>query len=121
MLLVDDVLCFPFRSLLMIFREVHNAAVQEMEQEGDRIRLELSQLYHSLETGEIDEAAFDDRERDLLDRLDAHEAQRMEMESDGENSSGEEEPETDDPESDGSDDIDDDGPYEYLPSNDQES
>ena len=105
MLLVDDVLCFPFKSLLLVFREIYNAAVQEQEQEGDQIRLELSELYHSLETGAIDEATFDDRERDLLDRLDALEAKQAEMESDGENSSGELEPEMDEQDLDGYDDA----------------
>ncbi len=45
----------------------------------------------SLETGEIDEATFDERERDLLDRLDELEAQQAESESDEEDT-----PETDD-------------------------
>jgi Gas vesicle protein G len=120
MLVVDDALCFPLKSLLMIFREIYNAALQEQEQEGDQIRLELSKLYHSLETGAIDEATFDERERDLLDRLDALEAKQGEMESDGENSSGELEPEMDEQDLDGYDDDEDVGPYEYLPSSDQE-
>ncbi len=76
MMMIDDILVFPFKSLLMVFREIYNAAIQELEQEGERIRLELSQLYLSLESGGIDEATFDDRERDLLDRLDELEAQQ---------------------------------------------
>ena len=62
MLVVDDIIVFPFKSLLMVFREIYNAAVQEMKQEGDRIRLELGQLYISLEAGNIDEATFDERD-----------------------------------------------------------
>ena len=45
MMMIDDVLVFPFKSLLMVFREIYNAAIQEQEQEGEHIRLELSQLY----------------------------------------------------------------------------
>ena len=76
MMMIDDIVVFPFKSLLMVFREIYNAAIQELEQEGERIRLELSQLYMSLETGGIDEATFDECERDLLDRLDELEAQQ---------------------------------------------
>src|SRR5271165_4510490 len=84
MLVVDDIIVFPFKSLLMVFREIYNAAVQKMKQDGDRIRLELGQLYLSLEAGNIDEATFDERERDLLDRLDEIEAQQAESEIDEE-------------------------------------
>ena len=84
MMVIDDIVGFPFKSLLMVFREIYNAAIQELEQEGERIRLELSQLYLSLETGAIDEAAFDERERDLLDRLDEIEAQQVETDGDEE-------------------------------------
>ncbi len=84
MMVVDDIIVFPFKSLLRVFREIYNAAIQEMEQEGERIRLELSQLYLSLETGGIDEATFDERERDLLDRLDELEAQQAETDGDEE-------------------------------------
>ena len=93
MLAVDDIIVFPFKSLLMVFREIYNAAVQEMKQEGDRIRLELGQLYLSLEAGNIDEATFDERERVLLDRLDELEAQQAESEGDEEDTSGAEEQE----------------------------
>jgi len=104
MLVVDDVVLFPFKSLLMVFREIYNAAVQEQEQEAQRIRQELSELYRSLETAAIDEAAFDDRERELLDRLDALEAQEAEDNA-----------ETDDSWDDEEDDGEDVGPYVYLP------
>src|SRR5271157_3798013 len=93
MLAVDDIIVFPFKSLLMVFREIYNSAVQELEQEGERIRLELSQLYINLETGNIDEATFDERERDLLDRLDELEAQQAESEIDEESTSEAEEQE----------------------------
>ncbi|WP_165227586.1 gas vesicle protein GvpG [Aquisphaera insulae] len=74
MMLVDDVALFPFKAILKVFREIYNAAVQDLEQEGDRLRLELSQLYLGLESGAIDEVTFDDRERAILDRLDEIEA-----------------------------------------------
>jgi len=114
MMMIDDILVFPFKSLLMVFREIYNAAIQELEQEGERIRLELSQLYLSLETGGIDEATFDDRERDLLDRLDELEAQQAATaKEDG--SEGEEQEDSDE------DDEEEDGLDVYLLDSEQET
>ncbi len=96
MMVVDDILVFPFKSLLMVFREIYKAAIQEIEQEGERIRLELGELYLSLERGGIDDATFDERERDLLDRLDELEAQRAESHGDEDDTSDAEEEEFDD-------------------------
>ncbi|MFO0891267.1 MAG: gas vesicle protein GvpG [Isosphaeraceae bacterium] len=132
MLLVDDVALFPFKSILMVFREIYNAAIQELEQEGERIRLELSQLYISLESGAIDEATFDERERVLLDRLDVLEAQESEEgdgggaeegpalqgEEDGDVDGDEEGEEDGDVDDDEEAEEDDSGPYVYLPSSD---
>lgn len=70
MLIIDDILLFPFRSILWIFREVHNAAQQELAGEAELITAELSELYMMLETGKISEQEFATREKELLDRLD---------------------------------------------------
>jgi hypothetical protein len=69
-LLVDDILLFPAKSLIWLFREIHNAALQEAAQESENITSQLSELYMMLETGKITEEEFDSRERILLDRLD---------------------------------------------------
>ena len=74
MFLADDIVSYPVKSILSLFREIYNAAVQEMADEADSIRTELGTLYQMLETSAIDEATFDARERELLDRLDAIEA-----------------------------------------------
>ena len=71
MFLVDDILLFPVRSILWIFREIHNAALEEQAGEADRITAQLSELYMMLETGKITEEEFDTAEKVLLDRLDA--------------------------------------------------
>jgi hypothetical protein len=70
MFIVDDILLFPVRSILWIFREMHNAAREEVENETMSITNELSELYMMLETGKITESEFDAREKELLDRLD---------------------------------------------------
>ena len=69
MLIVDDILLFPVKSILWIFNELHNTARQELANEADAITGELSELYMMLETGRITEAEFDQREKELLDRL----------------------------------------------------
>ena len=70
MFIVDDVLFFPAKSLLWIFRELHNAVQQEKVSESESLTAELSELYMMLETGRITEAEFDRREEEILDRLD---------------------------------------------------
>ncbi len=49
---------------------MHNAALEEIENEAVSITNELSELYMMLETGKITESEFDAREKELLDRLD---------------------------------------------------
>jgi len=71
MFLLDDVLLFPVRSLLWVFKEIHNAAEAEQANEADAITAKLSELYMMLETGQMTEAEFDTAEKTLLDRLDA--------------------------------------------------
>jgi hypothetical protein len=70
MLIVDDILLFPFSGLLWVFEEIHNAAEQEIRDEAEGITLELQRLYALLEGGQITEAEFDRQEAELLDRLD---------------------------------------------------
>lgn len=70
MLLVDDLLASPFHGILWVLREIHQAALQELEGEEDSITEQLRLLYMELETGGIGEAEFTSREKTLLDRLD---------------------------------------------------
>ena len=75
MLVVDSLLGAPARGLVWVFREVHKAAEQSLRDEYQAITAELSKLYTLLESGAIDEAEFDTRERNLLDRMDELEEQ----------------------------------------------
>jgi hypothetical protein len=70
MFLLDDLLLSPVKGVLWIFREIHDAAQQELAGESEAITLALSELYMKLETGQISEAEFDAQEKVLLDRLD---------------------------------------------------
>ena len=70
MFLLDDILLSPVRGLFWIFKEIHAAAEAAQTSEKEDITTRLSELYMELETGRIDEAEFDKREKTLLDRLD---------------------------------------------------
>ena len=69
MLLVDDILLFPARGILWVFRAVSQAAEEEIAGEAEALKGELRDLYMMLETGTISEDEYDIREKALLDRL----------------------------------------------------
>jgi len=75
MFLVDDILLSPAKGLLWVFREIHDAAQQELAGESEAITASLSELYMRLETEQITEAEFDAQEKVLLDRLDRLQAE----------------------------------------------
>jgi hypothetical protein len=75
MFLIDDLLLSPVKGVLWVFREIHDAAQQELAGESEAITAALSELYMRLETGQITEAEFDAQEKVLLDRLDRLQAQ----------------------------------------------
>jgi hypothetical protein len=70
MFLVDDLLLSPVKGILWVFREIHDAAQQELAGESEAITAALSELYMRLDTGQITEAEFEAQEKVLLDRLD---------------------------------------------------
>jgi hypothetical protein len=84
MLIIDDILLFPVRSIFWIFSELDKAAQQELATEAETITEKLSELYMMLETGRITEDEFDAREKELLDRLDEIQERGTLMEEDSE-------------------------------------
>jgi gas vesicle protein GvpG len=83
MLLIDDLLLAPFRGLLWVAEQVHDAVQAERAGETDAITEELRQLYLLFERGQITEAQFDEREQQLLDRLDAIQEEEFSTAPDG--------------------------------------
>ena len=69
MLLVDDILLFPARGILWVFRTVSQAAEEELAGEADALKSQLRDLYMMVETEMISEEEYDSREKALLDRL----------------------------------------------------
>jgi hypothetical protein len=70
-LVVDDVLLAPFNGLMWVFRKIDRAAREELENRGERLKKDLSDLYMQLDTGRISEQEFDAREKQILDQLDS--------------------------------------------------
>ncbi len=71
MFIIDTLLLSPVHATIWAARQINNAIQQEREERPEQITAELRQLYMKLETGQITEAEFDAREKDLLDALDA--------------------------------------------------
>jgi len=95
MLLVDDILCAPVRSILWIFREIRDIAQKELDGEAKSITEQLRTLYMQLETGRITEAEFESGEKRLLDRLDQIESRIAAENGEPEESDEGEEPDED--------------------------
>lgn len=70
MIIIDDLVTWPFSGLLWIVQEISNAASEDRLAEADALRGELRLLYVDLERGAITEADFDRKESQLLDQLD---------------------------------------------------
>jgi len=68
MFLIDDVLLSPAKGMFYIFKQIHKAAEEEFLDE-ENVSAELSELYMMLETGKITEEEFNNRESELLNRL----------------------------------------------------
>jgi hypothetical protein len=70
MLLIDDLLLLPFRGFWGIFKKIHEMAEQELSDE-DHITERLMELQLRFELDEIGEEEYDQKEKELLTRLDA--------------------------------------------------
>jgi hypothetical protein len=75
-LLIDKLLLSPIYVTIWAARQVDNAIRQERDAEPERITADLSELYMMLETGQLTEAEFGVREKELLDRLDLIQEQK---------------------------------------------
>jgi hypothetical protein len=75
MFFVDDLMMSPIKGVLWVFKEIHDAAQQELAGESEAITAALSELYMKLDTGQITEEQFDAQEKMLLDRLDRLQAE----------------------------------------------
>ena len=82
MILIDNLFLLPFKGLLSLAKRVQEMVEEETAQEKDSITQELTELYMMLETGQITDEEFDNKESELLDRLDELEAEEKREDSD---------------------------------------
>ncbi len=68
MLLIDDLLSLPFRGFIGIFKKIHEMAERELSDE-DYIRERLMELQLRFELDEISEEEYNQKEKELRDRL----------------------------------------------------
>ena len=95
MFLIDDILLSPAKGLFYIFKQIHKAAEEEFLNE-ENISAELSELYMMLETGKITEEEFNNRESELLNRLELIEEYKKKHFEVVDESEGDEESENED-------------------------
>ena len=70
MLLIDDLLLLPVKGFVGIFKKIHEMAAHELSDE-DYIRERLMELQLRFELDEIGGEEYNQKEKELLTRLDA--------------------------------------------------
>lgn len=68
--MLGSLLLSPVTGLAFVMRQIADAVDEAREADRRAIMAELQELHRLLERGEIADAAFDEREATLLDRLD---------------------------------------------------
>lgn len=69
MLIIDDLILSPIKGVIWVMDKINEAVQEDQANESVTITNSLSELYMSLESGQITEDEFDSREKELLDRL----------------------------------------------------
>ena len=70
MFLLDDILLAPLKGVIWLGKKVNDVGERELYDEGG-IKDELMKLQLQFELDEISEQEYDEKEKELLDRLDA--------------------------------------------------
>ncbi|SCY03848.1 gas vesicle protein GvpG [Desulfoluna spongiiphila] len=78
--ILDDILLAPVKMTVWVAEKLRDSALQEMTDEAG-IYEELLHLQMQFEMDEIDEAEFERREQDVMERLDR--ARQLKKEMDG--------------------------------------
>ena len=70
MFLLDDILLAPVKGVIWLGKKVNEVGEKKLYDEGS-IKEELMALQLQFELDEINEQEYDEKEKELLDRLDA--------------------------------------------------
>ena len=71
MFIIDDILLFPIKGFLYIFKEIEKVAKGEMEDTSEKLKTELLEAQMLFETDQISEKEYSKREKNVLERLNA--------------------------------------------------
>lgn len=71
MFIIDDILLFPIKGFLYIFKEIEKVAKGEMEDTSEKLKKELLEAQTLFETDKISEEEYSKREKNVLERLNA--------------------------------------------------
>ena len=71
MFIIDDILLFPIKGFLYIFKEIEKVAKGEMEDTSEKLKTELLEAQMLFETDQINEKEYQKREKSILERLNA--------------------------------------------------
>lgn len=69
MFIIDDILLFPIKGFLYIFKEIEKVAKGEMEDTSEKLKKELLEAQMLFETDQISEKEYSEREKSILERL----------------------------------------------------
>lgn len=69
MLIIDDLLFFPFKGPIGLFKKIHDLAKEELENTPEKLKRELLDLQMLLETGQIPEVEYQKKEKNILEKL----------------------------------------------------
>ncbi len=82
MLIIDDILLLPWKGLMGIFKEIQKQADQELSDPG-KLREQLLEAQVLFEVDKITEKEYLKREKEIMARLNALEAEEEEGEREG--------------------------------------
>ncbi len=71
MFLIDDLLLLPAKGFLGIVKKIRDMALEELEHTPEKLQRELLDLQMALETEEITEKEYEEKERDILARMES--------------------------------------------------
>ncbi len=71
MFLIDDLLLLPAKGFLGIVKKIRDMALEELEDTPEKLQRELLDLQMALETEEITEKEYEEKERDILARMES--------------------------------------------------
>ena len=71
MFIIDDILLSPINGLLYIFKEIEKIAREEKEDTSEKLKRELLEAQMLFETDKISEKEYSEKEKNILERLNA--------------------------------------------------